>query len=323
MNKPIMLSIGAAVQDVFMSHSDAFAAVCTDPEHCFAELPMGAKADVNQIDFSTGGGAMNGATTFARQGLHTIFIGQIGHDPAGDSVLNDLDKESIDAQYMAYSEEYNTGYSVILLADNGERTILTYRGASTHYNADTFKSVAGIKADWLFISTLAGNFEALEFLINWAAGNGVKVAFNPGKGELADPKRLSTLLSKLTILNANKEEMQMLFEGSTSEELVRTAAGTIPYVVVTDGPNGAVATDGKKIVLAGMYEDVPVMDRTGAGDAFISGFTSIIAKGGTLEEALTFGSANSTSVVGKIGAKAGILHEGAPLHDMPLEVKDI
>ncbi len=323
MNKPVMLSIGAAVQDVFMSHSDAFAAVCTDPEHCFAELPMGAKADVNQINFSTGGGAMNGATTFARQGLETIFIGQIGRDPAGESVLADLDRESINAQYMVHSEKYNTGYSVILLADSGERTILTYRGASTHYHADTFSSVKDIKADWLFLSTLGGNFEVLEFLVDWAATNGVKVAFNPGKGELADAGRLGALLPKLTILNANKEEMQMLFEGQTSEELARAATGTIPYVVVTDGPHGAVATDGKKMVQAGMYDDVPVLDRTGAGDAFFSGFTSIIAQGGLLEDALVFGSANSTSVVGQIGAKAGILQQGATLHDMPLEVKDI
>ena len=318
-----MLSIGAAVQDVFMSHSDAFAPVCTDPEHCFAQLPMGSKADVNQINFSTGGGAMNGATTFARQGLESIFIGQIGKDPAGNAVLADLDKESIDSQYMAFSEEFNTGYSVILLADSGERTILTYRGACTHYKIENFKAVKNLKPDWLFLSTMGGNFEVLEFLINWAQSSGVKVAFNPGKGELAEPEKLAKLLPKITILNANKEEMQKLFNGSTMQELVKNAAGEIEYVVITDGPNGAVATDGKKIVTAGMYEDVPVIDRTGAGDAFISGFTASICKGSSLDEALVFASANSTSVVGQIGAKAGILHEGSKIHDMPLEVTNI
>lgn len=318
-----MLSIGAAVQDVFMSHSDAFEPVCIDPEHCFAQLQMGAKADVNQIDFSTGGGAMNGATTFARQGLESIFIGQIGKDPAGQAVLADLDKESIDAQYMAFSKKYNTGYSVILLDSSGERTILTYRGASTHYHIENFKSVENIKADWLLLSTLAGNFEVLEFLIGWAVKNNVKIAFNPGKGELADPGKLKKLTSKVTILNLNKEEMQQLFAGQTTDELAREAAGTIPYVVITDGPHGSTATDGSKIINAGMYEDVPVIDRTGAGDAFFSGFTAMIAQGKSLEEALIFGSANSTSVVGKIGAKSGILKSGAKLHDMSLEVKNI
>lgn len=322
MNKPVMLSIGAAVQDVFLSQSDAFAPVCIDPEHCFAQLEMGAKADVNKIDFSTGGGAMNGSVTFARQGLESIFVGKIGHDPAGDAVMIDLDKENVNAQHMVYSKKYNTGYSVILLAMSGERTILTYRGASTHYRVENFQEVATLSPDWLFLSTLGGNFEVLEFLVNWAHEKSIKVAFNPGKGELADAERLQKLLPHLTILNANKEEMQQLFSATESEDLVREASKTVPYVVLTDGPRGAVATDGKKLVKAGMYEDVPVIDRTGAGDAFVSGFTSQIALGKDLETALVFASANSTSVVGQIGAKAGILQEDVELHDMPLEVTE-
>ncbi len=320
---PKMLSIGAAVQDVFMSHSDVFAPVCITPDNCFAQLPMGAKADVNQINFSTGGGAMNGATTFARQGLDTTFIGKVGRDPAGEAVLADLDKESIDSQYMSYSKKYNTGYSVILLAESGERTILTYRGASTHYRKVNFHSVENVKADWLFLSTLAGDFDVLEYLVNWATENNVLIAFNPGKGELADPERLKKLIPKLTILNANKEEMQLLFGKLSSEDLAKKASSKVKYVVVTDGPNGAVATDGTTIISAGMYEDVPVIDRTGAGDAFISGFTSVIAGRGSLEEALVFGSANSTSVVGHIGAKEGILKSGSKLHDMPLVINKV
>ena len=69
-----------------------------------------------------------------------------------------------------------------------------------------------------------------------------------------------------------------------------------------------------------MYDDVPVVDRTGAGDAFSSGFTAVIAAGESLERAVTFASANSTSVVTKIGAKAGILPHDADIHDMPLEI---
>lgn len=318
-----MLGIGAAVQDVFLSHSDEFIPVVENPEESFMQLTMGGKADVNKVDFSTGGGAMNAVTTFARQGHETIFMGKIGHDPAGEAVLADLDKESVHADHMAYSKKYNTGYSVILLAPNGERSILTYRGASTHYRVVNFEHVKDVQADWLFLSTLSGNFEVLEFLVETAHQKGMKIAFNPGKKELSDPERLHKILDKLTILNANKEEMQLLFEGETSVDLARDASGTVPYVVVTDGPNGAVACDGKKIVKAGMYEDVPVVDRTGAGDAFISGFTVKIAGGSTLEDALIFGSANSTSVVGQIGAKAGILSEGTELHDMSLEILDV
>jgi len=88
---------------------------------------------------------------------------------------------------------------------------------------------------------------------------------------------------------------------------------------VSDGPNGVFASDGASIIEAGMYEDVKVFDRTGAGDAFGSGFVSYYSQGKALHESVVFASANSTSVVTKIGAKEGILHAGGALHDMPIK----
>ena len=70
-----------------------------------------------------------------------------------------------------------------------------------------------------------------------------------------------------------------------------------------------------------MYQDVKVIDRLGAGDAFASGFLSQWSQGKSLKESIVFASANSTSVVTKIGAKAGILHKGFKLHEMPLMEK--
>ena len=115
--------------------------------------------------------------------------------------------------------------------------------------------------------------------------------------------------------------MQKLVHGETLEELVRHGLNLVPVVIVSDGPNGVVASDGKTIVSAGMYEDVKVIDRTGAGDAFASGFLSQWAQGKSLKDAIVFASANSTSVVTQIGAKTGILLKGTKLHDMPLEEK--
>lgn len=317
-----ILSIGAAVQDVFLSHSDEFKPVSDKAAHeQFLQLELGAKADVNKIDFSTGGGATNASVTFARQGLEAIFMGTIGHDPAGSAVLQDLDKEGVDTKHISYSDSLNTGYSVLLLAPSGERTILTYRGASTHYDIRNF-DLEEADADWLYVSSLAGNLDILDKLFAQAKKNDMKVFFNPGKGELAHPQKLKGLLEDVDVLAVNREEAAKIVEGTESEELVRHLLNYVSVAIVSDGPRGVVASDGKVIVTAGMYEDVKVVDRTGAGDAFGSGFLSKWADGKSLEEAIVFASANSTSVVNTIGAKAGILHKGAKLHDMPLEVKD-
>jgi len=320
---PSILSIGAAVQDVFLSHSDEFRPVTDKSLHeQVLQLQMGAKADVNSIDFSTGGGATNASVTFSRQGLHAIFMGTIGHDPAGQAVLDDLDKEGVDTRFVSYSHRFNTGYSVLLLAPNGERSILTYRGASTHYNKKDF-DLSEIDAEWVYISSMAGSMETLASICDQAKRKGMKIFFNPGKGELAKPAKLKGLLDDVDILSVNREEAAQIVQGADSEELARHLLNYVDVAIVSDGPNGVVATDGKTIVRAGMYEDVKVKDRTGAGDAFGSGFLSQWVYGKPLADCVVFASANSTSVVMKIGAKAGILHHGAKLHSMPLQEKKL
>jgi ribokinase len=316
-----MLAIGAAVQDVFLSHSDEFKPVSDKTVHeQFMKLELGAKADVNNIDFTTGGGATNAAVTFARQGLHSEFMGTIGHDPAAQAVLDDLDREGVVTTRVSYSDKYNTGYSVLLLAPTGERTILTYRGASTHYDAKNF-DLKDSDADWLYVSSMAGSMDALNKIFTQAKKLGIKIMFNPGKGELKQGAKLKSLLEDVDVLSVNKEEMRTIVEGDSLEELVRHAMHYVPVAIVSDGPNGVMATDGKTIVRAGMYEDVKVIDRTGAGDAFGSGFLSQWAKGKSLKESIILASANSTSVVTRIGAKKGILSGDVKLHEMPLHEK--
>ncbi len=316
------LSVGAAVQDVYLSHSDALDPVKDEDGSFYAELKMGGKADVDFIHFSTGGGATNAAVTFARQGFSSTLMGTIGHDPAGVAVKEALSQEGVDAR-LNYSEKYNTGYSLILLANNGERTILTYRGASTHYESIHYDLSDFGQADWLYMSNLGGSMDILEKLFRQARDADIKIAWNPGKAELTQPDKLKPLLEFVEVLLVNKEEAQKIVDGEELEDLVLAANRLVPVAVVSDGPRGVAAADRRSYVRAGMYEDVPVIDRTGAGDAFGSGFTCKWAQGASLREAVTFASANSTSVVSKIGAKDGILPADAQIHDMEMEERQL
>lgn len=313
-----VISIGAAVQDVFLT-GKVLKPTKDEDGDWVEEFPLGAKLDVDGIVFSTGGGATNAAVTFSRQGLKSAYMGKIASDPAGAAVKTALVADGVDISHMTYSRKYQTGYSVLLLAPSGERTILTYRGASTHYRKENFP-MNDVKTKWFYISSLAGSVDVLEHIVNYAHKHGIKVAINPGKGELKHAAKLQKLLPKFDLISLNKDEWQMLVDSDNPQTILRTVSGYCQYAVLTDGPRGSWATDGKKIVKAGMYEDVPVKDRTGAGDAFCSGFTAAIVNGEDLEDAIVWGSANSTSVVQHIGAKKGILDEHAKLHDMPLEV---
>lgn len=313
-------ALGAASQDVFLSGHDIVSS--TDESGKLVEsFPLGAKINIESAVFNTGGGATNAAVTFARQGIEAGFVGKIGHDSAGASVIHELDVDHVDTSAVVYDPTLGTQYSTVLLANTGERSILIYRGAAhTHAPAD-YQDLDLSGYDWIYVSSFAGAMEALDVIFAKAREQGVKIAFNPGQGELEKIDQLRPLLDDVEVLLVNKDEAKLIVEGETSDELVRHATNLVPVVVVSDGPNGVTATDGKTIVTAGMYEDVPVIDRTGAGDAFGSGFISKWSQGKSLSEAVIFASANSTSVVGSIGAKTGILGSGVELHDMPLDEK--
>lgn len=316
MDTPRILSIGKATQDVFLKAATAFAPY-EDKGVIYERLPLGSKLDLDDVIMSTGGNATNASVTFARQGMHSRFTWVLGTDVVSEGILSALDRDGVDTSTVLQKPEYFSSYSTILLATNGERTILNYHGTVIK-SAHELNLDAIADSDWLYLSSL-GNMELLEEIITRAKQAGAKVFLNPAGSELAAADQLRALLEDVDILAVNKEEAAQIVEGADGEELARKLAGLVPIAVVSDGPNGVVATDGKEIVTAGMYEDVPVVDRTGAGDAFGSGFVSQIAQGKTLQEAIVFASANSTSVVGTIGAKAGILHAGTLLHDMPLE----
>lgn len=312
-----ILTIGKTVQDVFLT-SDEF-----DPHKegkmMYTHLPLGLKMEVEEVTFGTGGNAGNVAVTLARQGLDVSYMWTLGHDPASETILRELDAEGIDTSSVARKDRYQAGYSTILIATNGERTILNHRGVSTDARGIDLDFRAIEKADWVYPTSLAnGGIDLLRKIIDHAEKHDTKVMLNPAGPELAEADKLKVLLESVDILCVNKEEMQKLVHGETMEELVMHGLNLVPVVIVSDGPNGVVASDGKTIVKAGMYEDVKVVDRTGAGDAFASGFLSQWVQGKSLAESIVFASANSTSVVRYIGAKPGILHEGVKLHHMPL-----
>ena len=135
--------------------------------------------------------------------------------------------------------------------------------------------------------------------------------------------KLLGLLSDVDVLALNKDEIKQLIDGDDLEYLARRAIHLVPVILLTDGVNGSIASDGKAIIRAAMYDNRPSIDRTGAGDAFASGFLSAWAKGKSLKDSVIFASANSSSVVMKIGAKTGILRGEVDLHAMPIHEKEV
>ncbi len=316
---PTVLTIGKATQDVFLKSSQNFVSHNHKGVR-YEELPLGKKLDLDEVIFATGGNVTNAAVTFARQGLNSKYMWALGNDVSSEAILKDLDMESVETSGVVQDEQYRASYSTILLANDGERTILNYHGTKLASDGHPLDLAVIERADWVYLSAL-GDMKLLEKIITLAAKYDTKVMLNPAGAELKEKHKLRALLEDVAILAVNKEEAQQIVSGQSLEELLRHATNLCSVVIISDGPNGVIATDSKEIVRAGMYEDVPVIDRTGAGDAFGSGFLSQWSQGKSLQESIIFASANSTNVVTKIGAKEGILHKNPKLHHMPIDTK--
>lgn len=315
-----IVSLGSALQDIYLIDRDDFIGAEVGGASIFSQLLIGTKVDIDRISYEVGGGGTNSATSFARHGHEAIYIGNIGHDPAGEAILAVLDQEGIDTSYVNNLTRKTTGCSTILLdVKSGERTILTHRGASAQFSNLDPADLDLIQPDWIYISTLRGDMDTILKFIEKAHSIGCKVMFNPGSLELAEPKKLLGLLRDVDALIVNKFEAAQIVPGQVLAELLSHLANYVPTAIITDGAMGAIATNGEESYRLGVYEHSKVKDTTGAGDAFGSGFLAHLAAGHSFRSSLIFAAANSASVVRQFGAKRGILTGRESLHPMPIQ----
>ena len=307
-----VIAIGTATRDAFLKSKDF--AIVKDKRFKTGQalcVSLGSKIEIPEIIFTTGGGATNAAVTFARQGLKTACITKVGSDVSGETIKRELAKEKIFTGFVRTSEELPTAYSIIMIAPSGERTVLVYRGVSEKLRESEIPWPR-LKAEWFYIAPLGGeNAKLFEPFVKFAVKNKIKIAVDPSAALIKlGLKKLKPLLRHIDVFKCNQEEASYLtgipYQKEKEifkkfDELIRGVA------VMTKGPDGLSASDGKFIYQAGTYKEKRVADRTGAGDAFGSGFIAGLIQTGNMEYAISLGTANATSKVEHIGAKAGLL----------------
>lgn len=313
-----VITIGVATRDVFLRSSQL--KILRDPEHLTrlgfptgeAEcVALGSKLDVEEPIFAVGGGAANAAVTFARQGHSVGTIVRVGNDVHGKEILQTLRSEKI-AVTAITDKTTATAYSTILLTPSGERTILVYRGAASGFQKRDFQS-RFFKATWAYITPGDMSPPLLKEIITSLKRNGVRIAMNPSGFYVAHGgSRVKPFLKNLDVVLVNREEASQLtgIPYNNEKRIFKKFDDLISGIaVVTDGPRGAAASDGSFIYRAGIFKEKKLVDRTGAGDAFGSGFIAGLLRGNDIHSALRLAAANATSVVEHVGAQTGILRK--------------
>ena len=304
-----IIVFGSATRDVFMQSSEFKTKEDqSSPSGRILDFPLGMKLSVDKLVLTTGGGGTNAAVTFARQGMDTCCIGVVGSDANGDAILRELEEEGVNVKYFDRHDDDLTAYSVILVQDTGERTILSYKGEGQHFSHTEVK-FEELESKWVYCDSLGGSYELMLKIIEHSQKTGARLATNPGTKELLHGwDKLVPLMQAADIFSFNKEEAQELAGVKGREELFNKLRETIKgIVVVSDGNKGVTVLDTDGNSHTAGVPDSPVVERTGAGDAFGSGFVTEYMRSGDITKAIQFGTANASSVVTQFGAKAGIL----------------
>lgn len=307
-----VITMGSATQDVF-AQTDA-ETITIRHHHEREELiayPLGSKILIETLDFQIGGGGTNTATTFARFGLKTGYIGKLGRDTGGYAVLAFLKEEGID---FLGAVGRQTGYSIILDSEEEDRTILTFKGCNNLLKEKEL-NLPPLQAKWLYCSSMMGSsFATMKGVMRTLKERGSRVAFNPSCYQAEQGlDALRDALSLTDVLILNKEEAALLGDAATLRE---AGPGS---VIITDGAQGCTLHDGEGRLHASAAPKLDVVETTGAGDAFASGFVAALALGFDREKALRAGMVNAEHVIAEYGAKNHILTreelEGFLKHD--------
>jgi sugar/nucleoside kinase (ribokinase family) len=302
-----VITIGAGTRDVFLM-SDQFKFIessvfSTGVGECVA---LGTKIELDSIVHTTGGGATNAAVTFARLGFKTAVVCRVGQDSAGRDLIIDLQREGVDTTMITRVVDGATGYSTLLTAPSGERTVLVYRGVSATFTSKDIP-LKDCRARWFYLTSLGGNLELSKKAIEHAAKCGASVAWNPGGQEIKKGMTaLKPILRRVSVLNINREEAEKLTTQKALPYMFRELATPGRILIITDGANGAYAHQDGVTIFAGT-RGVKAVSRTGAGDAFGSGFVASYMKTGNVKTALAVGTLNAECVIQEVGAKAGLL----------------
>ena len=239
-----------------------------------------------------GGKGSNQAVCIARLGMRVSFLSKLGRDAFGDLARQTYKEEDVDTQALFETREHATGGAAIIVHEGkGENAIVVVPGASFQLTKEEVEKarplIAGSAA---FVTQLELPLPIVEHGLKLAHDSGTPAIFNPAPA-VPVPDSIYPLCDYAT---PNETEAASLtgvpLDGITAaeraaDELLRRG---VRNVVITLGAQGALVKNARVRAHVPAIDAGPVVETTGAGDAFNGGFAVALAEGADIVEAARF-----------------------------------
>lgn len=298
-----LVSIGDITVDLFFKGDSL-----TLKDHRFY-LAIGGKYPASYFHESLGGGGANVAVGAAHFALNTAVLGKIGENSFKQLMIQKLTKKMVSCELLTVEKDY-LNISAILLTDDGERTIIHYCPYEQHsfINERLLKQASRTKTVYM------GNLprttvEDRRRILTFFKKKGVFIYLNLGAGDCREAtSSIKNLIdcADVFILNAY-EFAQLVKKKKPSINFTNNCAALIDFndkiLILTDGENGSYLYHHKKVYFQKAISPKKIVDTTGAGDAYVSGFLSSYLREKDLPKAMNQGALYAAKILEKIGAQ--------------------
>ncbi len=253
--------------------------------------------------YAHGGKGANQAIGLSRLGAKVKMIGKVGADANGESLINNLEKNNVDASCVA-TDGTSTGLAAILIDGQGRNRIIVYEGANSEI--DPALAEKNITDD---LSVLLVQFETKEEVVcayvNEAIKKGIVTVVDCGPAKNLSLEKMQGM----TILSPNENETEALsgiFPGDEEKALKASELlferSRARYIVLKLGERGCSLYDGKEIKFFAPYPS-KVLDTTAAGDSFTAALALEYVRTGDIERACDMGNKAGAIAVSRVGAE--------------------
>lgn len=301
-----IFTVGNVLIDLLVSLSESTPFCRIDQKTRELCLKAGQKIPAEHVGFAIGGGASRVAVGMRRLGVTSAVYAEIGDDELAERIRKTLQEEHVETTGLIKTAQV-TSFTVGLNFQK-ERTLFTHHAGASH----SF-DFSDIQAQWVYLASLSNPWKkAYDAVVSCKEKIHARIAFNPGLLQLTEGLAYTkAMLKQVDVLFLNKQEAQMLL--LTKEEQVKKLLQGVgnmmegKIAVITDGRNGSYATDGKGGYFQFGIVQSEVVERTGAGDGYATGFLAAIIDEQSVPVAMQWGSLNAAAVVGEFGGLSGLL----------------
>lgn len=305
-----VIAVGNTMLDEFLSIRDADNFMSLNANQSQLCIRYGEKIHVSESKFLIGGNASNVAVGLCRLGFSAALCAETGDDEFAEKIERGLLAERVNLDLFKKTKGEVTSFSVGLNF-KGERTLFV-KHEERHHEF----SFSAMSTKWVYLTSLGREWKALyRKVIELVNQDNIRLAFSPGTHQLDDwGEEAELAVKRADILFLNKEEGKRVLvwcgkEGTNQmPRMLSLLQGLGPKtVVVTDGKRGSFVRSAEGNMYSLAIFPSEIVERTGAGDAYASGFLAATMNGKPLDEAMRWGTANAASVITRVGAQPGLL----------------